>query len=196
MEPLTARQKQILRFITDFSSNSAHMPTIREIAGNFKISIGPVQKHVHALIKKGYIKHSPGISRGIDLAFRKPVTAVPVLGSVRAGIPVEPLEIADDYVYIDKNIAGGGNCFALKVKGDSMTGSGIFEGDIVIIRQQASADDNDIVVATAGEEAAVKKLRRSGREVYLESTNPKYKPIHSKEIKVIGKVIYLSRRVP
>lgn len=193
VERLTRRQKQILDFITDFVSGSSSAPTVREIAEKFGISIGPVQRHLKALIRKGYLKHKPGVSRGIDLVFRKALVAIPVLGRVPAGVPVPPVENVEDYIYLRKDVAKSGNYFALRVKGDSMTGSGILENDLVVVKQQPTAENNDIVIAMVDDEAVVKKLRRKGKGVYLESTNPEYKPISVKQIKILGKVVYLMR---
>ncbi len=96
---------------------------------------------------------------------------------------------------MDKDIAGKGALFALKVKGDSMTGAGIFEGDIVVVRQQQTAEDGEIVVAMTGGEATVKRLVRKGREIYLKPENPAYKPINGKEIHIVGKVVFLTRKI-
>jgi repressor LexA len=194
MEELTGRQKEILAFIEDHVAGAGHAPTVREIAQAFHISIGPVQRHIKALARKGHIIHRPGISRGMDLARRKPLAGVPLLGRVPAGPPTIPYEDVQDHVYIDKKyLAGGSVCFALRVRGDSMTGAGIFEGDVIVVRQQQAADDGDIVVALVDGEATVKTLRRRGGEVFLEPANPKYAPIHGREIRVMGKVVHLTR---
>ncbi|MHB9154315.1 MAG: transcriptional repressor LexA [Endomicrobiales bacterium] len=194
MEQLTGRQKEIVDFISEFVSDHGRTPTVREIARRFSISIGPVQRHLKALIKKGHLKHTPGISRGLELSSRLPLVAVPVLGRVAAGIPLEALESVEEYVHVGREALKGGDCFALKVKGDSMTGSGILEGDVVVVRKQPSAENGDIVVAMIEGEGAVKKLRRQEGGTWLESTNPRYKPLRVKEITVLGKVVYLVRK--
>lgn len=193
MENLTARQREMLDFISNYVSGSGRVPTLREIAGHFHISIGPVQRYVKTLVKKGYLKHTPGIARGLELVSRMPQVSVPVLGRVAAGLPMEALENVEGYVPVE-HAAVKGESFALRVKGDSMTGSGIFEGDIVVARKQSSAENGETVVAMVDNEGVVKKLCRKGKNTWLESTNPKYKPIRSKEIVVLGKVIYLVRR--
>jgi repressor LexA len=193
MEKLTPKQKEILDHITHAAADTGCTPTIREIAASFKLSIGAIQKHLKALVKKGYLKHKAGLARGLEPANRKPLAAVPVLGRVPAGLPVPPLEDAGDFLYVDKNILRSGNYYALKVKGDSMTGAGIFEGDLIVVRQQPVAEDGEIVVALVEGEATVKKLRKKGDTVYLEAANPKYAPIEANEISVLGKVVYLTR---
>ena len=195
METLTERQRQILDFITDFLSGSGFAPTVREIAGHFKISIRPVQKHIEALVRKGHLRHRPLVSRGIDLASRKPLVSIPLLGRVPAGVPLQPFEQVEDHVHVERDAVGSGKCFALKVKGDSMTGSGIFDNDTVIVRQQPGAEHNDIVVAMVEGEATVKKLFKKSGDVFLQATNPKYRPIRARSIEILGKVIYLMRKI-
>jgi len=195
MEALTERQRQVLDFISEVMSGSGFEPTVREIAGRFKISIRPVQKHIEALARKGFLRRRPGLSRGIDLASRKPLVSIPLLGRVPAGAPLQPFENAEDHVHVDREAVGSGRCFALKVRGDSMTGSGIFEGDTVIVRQQPGAEHNDIVVAMVDGEATVKKLFKKSGEVFLQATNPRYKPIRAKNIEILGRVIYLMRKI-
>jgi repressor LexA len=201
MEQLTERQRHVFDFIKEFISNSGSSPTIRDIAKNFGISIGPAQKYIRVLIKKGYLKQKTGISRGLDVVFRKPLVSVPLVGKVAAGTPIEAIENIESYVYVEKNIVRSGRYFALKVKGDSMTGSGIFENDVIVVKQQGSAENGETVVSMIENEAVVKKLRITPEAVYLESTNPKYKPILLRqgsggqvwEAKIMGKVVYLMR---
>ncbi len=195
MKELTARQKRILDIISEHVSEAGAPPTVREIAAASGITIGPAQRHIKALVTKGYLTHRAGVSRGVDLAFRDPHASVPVLGRVPAGSPVPPVEDLEGRVQVDRRALGKGEFFALRVKGDSMTGAGIFDGDIVVVRRQPSAEHGDIVVALAGGEATVKKLYSKGKDVWLEPANPKYGPIHSEDIQIAGKVVYLTRKV-
>jgi repressor LexA len=192
MEQLTERQREILRFIESHLSEAGHTPTVREIAAAFHITIGPVQRHIKALERKGHIHHRPGMARGIDLSQRKPLAGVPLLGAVHAGTPAIPYEDVEEHVYIDRKFLAGGACFALRIKGDSMTGAGIYEDDVIIVRQQQVADDGDVVVALVDGEATVKTLRRRSRGTCLEPANPKYQPIYG-DIKILGKVVQLTR---
>jgi repressor LexA len=121
---------------------------------------------------------------------------VPVLGSVPAGNPAEAIEGIEDYLYLEKDMVLSGTYFALKVKGDSMTGAGIFDGDTVVIRHQQDAEDGEIVVARVdGGEGTVKRLRKKDGEVYLAPENPKYEPIRGRNIEIAGKVVYLTRKI-
>jgi len=193
MEKLTPKQKEVLDFISQSVSESGFSPTIRDIAKTFRISIGPVQRHVKALVRKGYLRHTPGKSRGIHPASHKPLAPVPVIGWVHAGNLSEAIENPEGYIHVDKDVLKSGEYFALKVKGDSMTGSGIYEGDLIVVRRQPTAEHNDIVVAMVDDEAAVKKLVMERGLTYLESANPKYKPIYARTINIVGKVVYLAR---
>jgi len=196
MEKITEKQKKVLDHITGFISDHAGAPSIREIARHFKVNIGAVQKHIAALVKKGHLKRAPGLSRGLTPASHKPWACVPVLGRVPAGDPSEAIEGVEDFLYVEKELALSGTYFALKVKGNSMTGAGIYEGDTIVIRQQPDAEDGDIVVAKVdGEEGTVKRLRKKAGEVFLQPENAGYKPIRGKHIEIAGKVVYLTRKV-
>ncbi|MDR0823270.1 MAG: hypothetical protein LBN20_05795, partial [Endomicrobium sp.] len=113
--------------------------------------------------------------------------------SVHAGTFLEPVENAQDYVYINTDVTRSRECFALKVRGDSMEPSGIVEGDTVVISKDASIVNGDIVVAMLKEEAAIKIYNKLSGKVCLSSTNPAYPPIYPKDYKVLGKLIYLLR---
>ncbi|MCB4790398.1 MAG: transcriptional repressor LexA [Elusimicrobia bacterium] len=201
MNNLTEKQKTILEFVSDFSAKHGFKPTFREIAGHFDVHVGAVQKHIKALVKKGHLTHTPKISRGLSVAqnsepsFFKDIIAVPVLGRVAAGIPLEAVEDIEEYVHIDKVVVKGGKPFALKVKGDSMINAGINEGDIVVVRKQETAEHNDVVVAMIDNEATVKKLYRKNHETYLVPANPAYKPIRADNITILGKVVFLMRNI-
>jgi len=196
IDKLTEKQKKVLEHISGCISGSGTAPSIREVAGHFKVNIGAIQKHIAALVKKGYLKHTPGMSRGITVSSHRPWTRVPVLGSVPAGNPTEAIEGIEDYLYLEKDMVLSGTYFALKVKGDSMTGAGIYEGDTIVIRQQPDAEDGEIVVAKVdGAEGTVKRLKKKDGEVYLQPENPSYQLIRGKNIEIAGKVVYLTRKV-
>lgn len=196
MEPLTAKQKRVLDFITEHAAKDGRAPTIREIASKFKISIGPVQRYLKTLVKKGHLNHRAGISRGLTAVSHRAWAAIPILGSVPAGAPSEAIEGVEDYLHLEKDMVLSGTYFALKVKGDSMTGAGIYDGDTIVIRQQRNAEDGEIVVAKVdGGEGTVKRFRKKDGEVYLQPENPAYEPIRGRDIEVAGKVVYLTRKM-
>ncbi|AKL97907.1 transcriptional repressor LexA [Endomicrobium proavitum] len=193
MEKLTQKQQAVLDFIKKYSLENGTMPTIREIAAKFKITIGPVQKYLEVLTKKGYLDKKDSRARGIEIKGRQKFAPVPILGSVHAGTFLEPVEDAQDYVYINTDVTRSRECFALKVKGDSMEPSGIVEGDTVVISKSNQVTNGDIVVAMIEGEAAIKQYNKSAGRVAFISTNPLYPPVYPKDYKVLGKLIYLVR---
>ena len=195
MKELTEKQEKVLKFIKQFHSDNAMMPTVREIAKHFNLSIGSIQQHLRALLSKGILVKRGSLSRGIDFPNRKTFTSVPVLGTVHAGTFLERIEDAGDYIYINTDITRNKKCFALKVKGDSMEPSGIVEGDTIVISKGENIYNGDIVVALVDNESAVKMFYKEKGKVFLKSTNSKYPTLSSDNYKidVIGKLIYLVR---
>jgi repressor LexA len=193
MDKLTQKQQKVLDYIKDFYMDNSAMPTIREIAAKFKITIAPVQNYLQALEKKGYINKKNSLSRGIELTNMSKFRPVPILGAVHAGTFLEPVENAQDYVYINTDITRNRECFALKVRGDSMEPSGIVEGDTVVISKDAAVINGDIAVVLVNGEAAIKVYNKIRDKVCLSSTNPAYPPIYPQDYKILGKLIYLLR---
>jgi repressor LexA len=203
MKPLTDRQKQVLDYILEHISGNGYPPTLREIAGHFYLS-GPraAVKHLEALQRKGHIRRNAGTSRGIEILHPKvfplqpeqlsvPGRTVPVLGTVPAG----PLDLAvqenGSTLLLDRSIAGEGT-FLLQVKGNSMTGDHILPGDMVLVRDQNTAEDGDLVVALVDEEVTLKRFRRDGNRITLLPSNPDYQPMifdgTSDTVNIVGKV--------
>jgi repressor LexA len=207
---LTSRQKEILDFIREMIENKGFPPTIREIGEKFKIaSTNGVRAVLSALSKKGYIRRKPLVSRGIELVKKTKVlfdfgrtedyVAVPLLGRIAAGLPTLAVENIEGSIAVDRSFLPGGDVFSLKVEGESMRDSGIFDGDYVLARAQSIAETGDIVVAVIGEEATVKRYVSQKNRVKLEPANPDFKPIvvdrKSADFRIAGKVIGLLRRM-
>jgi repressor LexA len=193
---LTPKQEKVLEFIKRRVQENIP-PTIREIAkaSGFS-STGTVRDYLAALQKKGYLRRTSNKSRAIELlknAFNK----IPVIASITAGKP--DLAYEDIQGYIDTNDLFLGrlaqsDCFALRVKGDSMVEAGIMEGDFTIMKKQASANNGDIVAALLdNNEVTLKRLRQKKAKFFLEPANKNYQPIH-KEFTVIGKLITVIRK--
>lgn len=201
MERLTQRQAQILEFIKESQMERGVSPTIREIMKHFGFkAIGTVQDHLVALIRKGFIKRS-SLARSIEVLGirRSQIIDVPILGAVSAGRPLLAIENIEGYVSIDKDWIGSKEVFALKVKGDSMIGAGIFPLDYAIVRQQNTAQNGEIVVVLINDEATLKRFYKIKNKIILKAENPKVKPIifkkgEGKDINIIGKVIGVYRR--
>lgn len=200
---LTSRQGEILGFLKDFIMENGYPPSLRDICARFNIK-GPQNagKHLFALERKGYIKRSSNVSRGIEVAGPagggRAVT-LPIAGRVRAGAPCLAVEDIVGHVALDEVFFRCGDAFLLKVEGDSMIGAGIEEGDHIVVRPQSGATDGDIVVALIGEEATVKRFSRKGRVIILKPENPAMEPIKIEEgqmaVSIIGKVISVIKRI-
>ncbi len=195
MKELTDKQKKVMKYIRIFHASNGMMPTVREIATNFGLSIGSIQQHLRALLSKGYLVKRGSLSRGIDFPNRKSFSPVAVLGTVHAGTFLEQIEDSSDYIYINTDITRNRKCFALKVKGDSMEPSGIIDDDTIIVSKDEEPVNGDIVVALVNDESAVKIFYKEGDIIYLKSSNTKYPALSSEnqKIDVIGKLIYLVR---
>lgn len=201
-ETLTRRQKEILEYIEEMITEHGKSPTIREIGEKFDISsTNGVRAHLEALMKKGYIRRQSLISRGIELVrdWAASVGKVPLVGSVPAGNPIDAIENIEGEIAIDTSFLPGSDTFTLRVDGDSMIGAGIFDGDLVIVKKQKTADRGDIVVAVIGDEATVKRYYPESGKVHLRPENDAYEPIvvdrNSPNFQIAGKVVALMRRM-
>jgi repressor LexA len=188
---LTSKQKLILDYVMSSFQERGLYPTLREIGRRFGVSVGTAQDQIAALHAKGFIKREPGMARGFTLPGPLPGLQIPILGRVGAGSGVLAQEDIEGYFGF-KDFTLGAD-FLLRVKGDSMVGAGILEGDLVQVRRQPVADDGDVVVALVEDEGVVKRLRKCGRAYQLESANPRYSPI-TIAFQIIGKVMGLVRR--
>ena len=195
MDQLTERQKEIYGFIVRQIEKSGIPPTVREIAKHFGVFPKAVQDHIAALERKGVLRRAKDTARGLLLGARKLAEAqvrLPILGRVSAGIPLEAIAEVEDYLAVDEAIAKRAN-FVLRVKGDSMSPE-LADGDMVLVQNTSVAEDRAIVVAAVDDgEATVKRLRRVGREIFLEPINPAYPLIRGRRITVVGKVTSLIR---
>jgi repressor LexA len=191
---LTEKQREILRYIEEFAGENGAPPTIREIGSRFSLSsTGSVRDHLKALAAKRYIDCIPGKSRGIKLLRKTRLSSIPVAGRIVAGAPGLATENIDGEIEVGERLAGRVS-FALRVKGDSMAGAGIQEGDYVIVHQQSTCEQGEIVIAMTGDEATVKRFRRKGKKIILEPANPAYSPIETDgDVRIIGKVVGLIR---
>ena len=173
-------------------------PTVREVQEAFGFrSVQTARAHLERLVAEGRLVVERGRARGYRLPGHVGATVlVPLLGRVPAGSPDTAVEEAEGYLPVEVR-GGGQGLFALRVKGESMTGAGILPGDLVIVRRQASARDGDIVVARVGDEATVKRLRLRAGRVELLPENPAYAPIvpEADGVEILGKVIEVRRRL-
>ena len=193
----TDRQKQVLDYIQSHIDNDGYPPTVREICTHLGVS-GTLSatRHLDALEKKGYIKRDSS-SRGIALT--TPTTdsaSLPIAGTVQAGALTPALEDITGYISVDRSLLHGGKFF-LRVKGDSMINACICEKDLVLVRPQPSADNQDIVIAMVEGEATVKRFFRENGAIRLQPENSNMSaiivPDGSRDVTIIGKVVGVYR---
>jgi repressor LexA len=204
-EELSPRQQQTFDAIKRYMSKQGLPPTIREIMVALKVAYPRgVQRHLEALEKKGYITRDPRASRGIRLAkrFQKAaadlsdkVASIPVLGRIPAGGPLLAEENIEEWVTLPTDLTKGKrDVFILKAQGDSMIGAGIFDGDLLIVQPQETADNGDIVAALIGDDATVKRLVKRRDATFLKPENPKYQNIYpDQDWQIQGKVMAVVR---
>ena len=197
---LTARQKAIYDFLVKTIRDKGFAPSIHEIGKQFKIaSTNGVSDHLKALEKKGYIRRVGKRAIEVVNALGKTVLSatreVPVLGKVAAGKPLLSEENFEGYVTIPDDL-GSGKLFALQVKGDSMIEAGILEGDRVIVKQQGTAENGEIVCALINGEATLKRFFKKNGVITLKAENEKYPPItvSEGEFRIAGRVVGLLRK--
>jgi repressor LexA len=185
---LNERGRAILNYIRCFQRDKGYPPTIREIGEKFQIaSTNGVRYHLNILQKEGHLSRRSRISRGTTTV----TEGIPVLGRVAAGRPLLAEESFEGTLEPGTVFGDTAGLFALRVKGDSMTGAGILEGDYVIVRRQESAASGDMVVALIDDEATVKYYRPKADRVELVAANPAYMPIQvepNQELRLLGVV--------
>jgi len=195
---LTDKQRAVLEAMEQYWAENGISPAMADLATMLGVGRSTVHQHVMALKKKGYLESIEGASRSWRPRGEVPMRGsrrVPVLGRVAAGVPILAQENIEDWITVD-DAPPGATLFALRVQGDSMIGAGILDGDLVVVRQQDTAENGDIVVALVGdEEATVKTLRREAGMVSLVAANPDYPPIRLRggRVRVQGKVIGVRR---
>jgi len=197
---LTDRQKAIYDFLLKTIREKGFAPSIPEIGKQFKIaSTNGVSDHLKALEKKGYIRRVGKRAIEIVNALGKTVLTatreVPVLGRVPAGKPFFSEENIEELLTVPNDM-GSGNQFALQVKGDSMIGAGILDGDKVIVKQQGTAENGEIVCAVINGEATLKRFFKKDGIVTLKAENEKYPPIlvSEGEFRIAGRIVGLLRK--
>ena len=196
------RQKQILDFLNAYITKYSHAPTLVEIAKNLGVkSLATVHEHLQTLEKKGLIKKTSGLVRGIELLDKKIGEVVkgvelPLLGFIAAGSPIEPFTDPNATFPVAPNmVSPNKKSYVLQVRGDSMIEDGILDGDFVVVEETNQAKDGDIVVAMI--ENGVVTLKRFFKEkdqVRLEPANAAMRPIYAKNVAIQGRCVGIIRR--
>jgi repressor LexA len=203
-EDLNKRQQQVLDYIKKFVREKGYPPSVREIGKAIGLSSSStVHNHLTQLEKKGYIRKDPTKPRAIEILegnanyyeANEEIVKVPVLGKITAGEPILAVENAEETIPLPISLTGGDSVFILNVRGESMIEAGILDGDKVIVKRQSTATNGDIVVALLDEEATVKRFYKEKDHVRLQPENSSMAPIIAKDVKVLGKVIGVFRKV-
>ncbi len=197
---ISDKQSQLLQFIKSEILNHGYPPSVRDIcdAVNLK-STSSVHAHLESLEKNGYIRRDPAKPRAIEIIddnfnlVRREVVNVPLIGNVAAGGPLLAVENVTNYFPIPAELLPNDDIFMLNVKGDSMVNMGIFDGDQIIVRKQATARNGEVVVALVDDSATVKRFYKEDGYIRLQPENDYMEPIIVNDCTILGKVIGLFR---
>ena len=190
------KERAICDFITETIRRDGYSPTVRDIQNATGIkSTSTVHAYLARLEEKGLIRKDPGKSRtlqtGASSAEPSRTVRVPLLGQVRAGMPILAVENCEGYLDFPvlNRRYGPNELFALRVTGDSMIGAGILDGDILIVRKESVAENGEIVVALVEDGATVKTFYKENGHFRLQPENPALEPILTDEVTILGKVV-------
>jgi repressor LexA len=206
---LTPRQRRVLEVIRDSVERRGYPPSMREIGEAVGLtSTSSVAHQLTALEKKGFLRRDANRPRAVEVRVpaepvdvtgegdERPVPAyVPLVGRIAAGGPILAEQVVEDVFPLPRQLVGEGQLFLLAVTGESMIEAAIADGDWVVVRQQPTADNGDIVAAMIDGEATVKTLRRRDGHVWLMPSNPAFSPIDGDNATILGRVTAVLRRV-
>ncbi len=197
---ISEKQKEILEYIKSEILSKGYPPAVREICEAVHLkSTSSVHAHLETLERNGYIRRDPTKPRAIEIVddtfnlTRREVVNVPVVGQVAAGEPILASQNITNYFPIPSELMPNAQTFLLRVKGESMIGAGIFDGDLVLVEQQQTAEDGDMVVALLDDSATVKTFYKEADRVRLQPENDTMDPIYAAEVTILGKVIGVFR---
>ncbi|WP_353095236.1 transcriptional repressor LexA [Tissierella praeacuta] len=203
-EDLTQKQIEILLYIKSEVQRQGYPPSVRDICKGVNLkSTSTVHSHLEKLEAKGYIRKDPTKPRAIEILDRnddfllvsKKTVDIPILGKVTAGAPILAVENIEDTYPVPVELVEGHDVFMLKIQGESMIDAGILDGDLVLVREQKSALNGDIVVALLEDEATVKRFFKEKDKIRLQPENQFMEPIYTKDVSILGKVIGLFRKM-
>ena len=191
-------QQKILDFIKSEIENKGYPPSVREICAAVGLrSTSTVHAHLNHLESQGLIRRDPTKPRALEVldGSQSRGRSVPLVGRVTAGQPILAIENIDEYLTLPQSVLGQGKMFSLRVEGESMIDAGIMDGDIVVLRQQDTAENGEIVVAMTDEnEATLKRIYYEPDRVRLQPENPTMAPIYVDNVTVLGKLVALIRQ--
>lgn len=202
------KEKQLLNFINEYLDNNGYPPTVREMCHAIKVSsTSTIAYYLNKLETNGFIKKSPNKNRALEVVDSPKVvtqqleeirnsdmTAIPILGTITAGEPILAVENCEEYFMVSPNLFRGDNLFMLSVKGESMINAGIHNGDKIIVRQQSTANNGEIVAALLDGSATVKRFYKEDGRYRLQPENDTMDPIFADHVDILGKVVGLVRK--
>ena len=195
---LTKRQKEVLDLIKKFVDKKGYPPTLEEIRDGLKLSaVSTVHQHIGTLVEKGYLQKSENYSRAIELNKKdKHFSTIPLLGIISAGGPIEAIRNPEPIDVPSGMLSQNGEFYALKVKGNSMIEEGIFDNDVVVVRQQPAVENGESAVAYLPDKDAVtlKKVYQEKNRTKLVPTNKKMKPFYERNVEIQGRVVGVLRK--
>jgi len=206
---LTLRQRRILEVIHTSAQERGYPPTVREICEQVGLnSPSSVAHQLRVLEARGYIRRDPNRPRALEIllpgtdradslpaAEDESYVRVPLVGRIAAGAPITAEQLVEDTYALPEQLVGSGTLFMVEVHGDSMIDAAICDGDFVVVRQQPTAENGEIVAALLGEEATVKVFKRTPGQVWLLPQNRLYSPIDGNDATILGKVVAVLRRL-
>ncbi|ODJ62302.1 repressor LexA [Brochothrix thermosphacta] len=201
MMKLSKRQSEIYEFLKDEVKSKGYPPSVREIGEAVGLaSSSTVHGHLERLEQKGLIKRDPSKPRAIEIMDDSPKVGtvnVPLVGKVTAGVPITAIENVEEYFPLPESmLVNDATLFMLKVDGESMINAGILDGDKLIVRQQNTAYDNDIVIAmTEDDEATCKRFFKESNRIRLQPENDSMEPIYLPNVSILGKVVGVFREM-
>jgi len=194
---ITKRQTEVLEYIKGYKTKKKYAPSLEEIRKKFKLaSVSTAHFHVKRLQESGYLQRESNQPRAMSPEKESRSIKIPLLGTIAAGTPIEAIEVPETITIARDDIGKFGNHYALRVQGSSMIDDGIYDGDIVVIRHQNTADNGQTVVAIVNEnEATLKRIYREKDRFRLQPANPSLFPIYTKEVEVRGVVVKIIRNL-
>ena len=191
-----SKKSVILDFIDEYYNEYNEIPAVRTIAEGTGIALATVHRYLLSLKESGELEYNGRktiSTKRIDLESRH--ASAPVLGYVRCGEGEEETEEVIEYIRLPESLVGTGDFFVLIAKGDSMIDAAICNGDFVVVREQQTAENGDIVAALLDDEATVKTFRNENGHIWLIPHNPNYAPIDGTHAQIMGKVVTVLRKM-
>ncbi len=196
MKKIETKINEVYNYTSNYISQFGYPPSVREICNKLNIkSTATVYYYIEKLIDRGLLEKSPSKNRALTLSERASrFKSVPIVGTINAGLPIFATQNLEGYCPIPDELNTGGTEFALKVKGDSMINAGIFDKDIIIVKQQSDADNGQIVVALIDDSATVKRFYKKDGKIILHPENDAMEDMIYDDVIILGVVKGLMRK--